>query len=181
MEMHTNWINHAWLLTGVVLMVLELVIPGLISVFLGLGAILTALLSYFGILESISSQITFFFISSFALILIFRERFSRWFPSLEKRDFKKEEVDIIGKSVEILSDTDFETSDGRARFQGTTWNARSLGRVLRSGEKAIIVKRENLTLLLAPPEEEELRFKVDTIKEGKVPKEPDGRTPDPYQ
>jgi membrane protein implicated in regulation of membrane protease activity len=53
-----------WLAIGVILMAVEIVAPGFIIFWFGLGAALTALLSFTGIVESDMIQWLIFFTSS---------------------------------------------------------------------------------------------------------------------
>ena len=47
-----------WLIIGLVLIFLEFLLPGLVVIFLGLGAFAVALLQYSGFLETVTSSIT---------------------------------------------------------------------------------------------------------------------------
>lgn len=67
-----------WLAIGVILMAVEIVAPGFIIFWFGLGAALTALLSFTGITESETVQWLIFFSSSILFLTL-------WFGVLKKR------------------------------------------------------------------------------------------------
>jgi len=68
----------AWLAIGIVLMAVEIIMPGFIIFWFGIGAVITAALVYIGLLESEISQWFCFFISS-GLFLVF------WFGYLKNK------------------------------------------------------------------------------------------------
>ncbi|HRX46289.1 MAG TPA: NfeD family protein [Spirochaetota bacterium] len=67
-----------WLAVGVILMAVEIVAPGFIIFWFGLGAALTALLSFTGLVESEAIQWLIFFASSILFL-------SLWFGVLKKK------------------------------------------------------------------------------------------------
>lgn len=67
-----------WLAVGVILMAVEIVAPGFIIFWFGLGAALTAFLSFTGIIESEPVQWLIFFASSILFLAL-------WFGVLKKR------------------------------------------------------------------------------------------------
>ena len=69
-----------WLVLGVVLTLLELVLPGAVAVFLGFGALAVALALYLGLVEGWISAFTFWFISSLLLLIILRSFLQRICP-----------------------------------------------------------------------------------------------------
>jgi membrane protein implicated in regulation of membrane protease activity len=50
--------------------------------------------------------------------------------------------DAMGQIVEVMEDICEEHDNGRIRFQGTTWKARSTGAVLPKGSRAQLVLRD---------------------------------------
>ena len=62
-----------WFIAGVLLVLAELIIPGGIVVFLGLGCLIVALAAYFGLVGTWMGACTLFFIASIAMILLLRQ------------------------------------------------------------------------------------------------------------
>lgn len=134
-----------WLGLGVVLMLAEFFLPGIIAVFFGAGGILTALFVALGYLQTFPQQVFFWVLSSFILLMILRRQVRRWFPALESYNPYEEDKDIAGREVEVVEDIVPGESTGRVRFQGTTWSATS-DTPIAAGEKARVMSRENLLL-----------------------------------
>ncbi|HDP81401.1 MAG TPA: NfeD family protein [Spirochaetes bacterium] len=67
-----------WLAVGIVIMAMEILLPGFVIFWFGLGGLLTALGVYIGLLKSAEAQWFFFFVSSLALLGL-------WFGVLKKK------------------------------------------------------------------------------------------------
>lgn len=68
-----------WFILGIVFLIAELFLPGFIIMFFGVGALITALLTQFGIISSFNIQIIVFIASSVISLLTFRKRWSTYF------------------------------------------------------------------------------------------------------
>ena len=68
-----------WFLIGFALVLVEFALPGVIIVFLGLGAWVTALFVWLGWAESVGAQTAVFMISSVMLLFGLRHIFRGWF------------------------------------------------------------------------------------------------------
>lgn len=138
---------YLWLLVGFVMMLLELIVPGLIIFFFGAGAIITGLLGLAGLVTSTEMQLGVWILSSFLLILFLRSQVARFFPSLEKREQSPD--DLVDRRAEVISPVDGHSEAGRVRLGGTTWKARSpSGAVIPVGVTVRVVGSENLTLFV---------------------------------
>lgn len=139
-----------WAGFGVLLMIAEFFLPGAVTIFFGLGALLTGAATYYGLTESLYSQFFFWVFSSIVLTLLLRQQVVSWFPSIEKRERPLEEEIMIGKMVEALTDISADSDAGRVRYLGSSWQARSAGAPIPRGARTRIVGRENLLLLVEP-------------------------------
>ena len=139
----------AWIVAGVVLMLLELLVPGAVLVFLGAGALIVALLVWLGLLSSWVSAITTWFIASLALLLGLRGLVLRLVPGETETQSTDEELDVFGQIVEVIEAVGPEPG-GRIRFRGTTWDALCLEQTIPAGSKARIVLREDLAWIVDP-------------------------------
>ncbi|HRS18173.1 MAG TPA: NfeD family protein [Bacteroidales bacterium] len=133
-----------WILFGIAGLLLELVLPGLIILFFGFGALLTGFV-YWIIPLGIEFQLIIFLVSSSVLLILFRKWLQKSF--FEKRAENKDELEeeFVGKQAEAV--TDFVAGSGKVSFKGTTWNAVST-QTIKQGEKVIIEKRDSLTLIV---------------------------------
>lgn len=143
-----------WFFAGLLLILLEFVIPGLIVVFFGAGAWVNALLLVL-FDYSPTGQFFVFLISSLASLLLLRRyslrRLSR--KSLEENLQTGAEVDVVQ-----------EISPGHAGSvfaEGTTWKAESEQRLVK-GERVIILQKRGLVLIVGKRAAEE---KKETNKE----------------
>ncbi len=139
-----------WIIFGIILIVLELVLPGAVVVFLGFGALIVALAVYLGLVEGWISAFTLWFISSLLLIIALRSVLQRYMPEGEaERQSTDEDLDAYGAVVEVAEAMSPQQA-GRIHFRGTTWPAICYESALRPGQKAKIIHRENLLWVIEP-------------------------------
>lgn len=132
-----------WFLAGLVLLLLELAIPGLIIVFFGVGAWLTSLcLLIFNI--DINLQLVIFIIGSVTSLLVFRKYLKNKFFHENSPESKALDEEFVGKSA--LADTDLKAGiPGKINFKGTQWTAVSDMDIM-AGEYFLIKDKESITL-----------------------------------
>ncbi|MDP3003747.1 MAG: NfeD family protein [Bacteroidales bacterium] len=136
-----------WFLIGLVLFLLELVIPGFFIFFFGLGAWITALVCLIGEPGTNLQIIIFALTSVLSLIALRRIIQEKFFYS--KGNLSDEvEDEFTGK--EALTTTDIgPDKKGKIEFKGTTWKAESKSEI-KEGQTAIIIEKENFTLIVKP-------------------------------
>jgi membrane protein implicated in regulation of membrane protease activity len=138
-----------WFLAGIFLMFTEFLIPGFIIFFFGLGAIITAILSWLGILNSIDLQIIVFIVSSLLTLVLFRNKGKKYFKGrVRKADVEESpSQNIIGEKVIVSEEINPAKLTGKVELHGTMWNATS-GEVIHAGESVEITGRKDLTLIV---------------------------------
>ena len=142
MEMNPFWF---WLILGVALMLSEFLLPGLVAVFVGMGALTVAALIHLGYVNPIVHQILVWFVSSLIYIFTLRLLVVRFYPSDRVKQTFEEDTDIIGSIVEVTQPIPPEDL-GRIKHGDSTWNAKSRdGEAINTGEKVKIIGRENIT------------------------------------
>jgi inner membrane protein len=139
-----------WLIAGGVLMISELAIPGLITFFLGLSALLVSLGYKTGLLDGIIPGFTAWFVTSLFSVFVLREFAKKMFSGESHRKQVNEDLDAFGEIVEVLEDISVENEVGRIRFRGTSWQATTTVPLIKSGSKAKIVARDNLVWIVEP-------------------------------
>lgn len=137
-----------WILFGIILMLLELIIPGGIVVFLGLAASGVGAALYFGLLTNLMEALLAWFISSLVLVLILRAVFMKYFEGSQMIENVDEDLDMIG-SIVLVSETVQPYKEGRVKFRDSSWVARS-EEELPSGAKAVISGRDGNILIIKP-------------------------------
>lgn len=153
-----SWLTPSlvWFCCGVVLILLEFAVPGVILVFFGLGAVFTSILSWAGILSGVTGQLVVFLVSSLALLFGLRRYASRFF----KGDSTEENDDeYTGKIARVSRDVLPDTLDGKVFFEGTNWKAVSSVKITR-GSSVRITGKKNITLIVEPVQSPE------NLKEG---------------
>lgn len=134
-----------WLLLGLLLLVSELFVPGLIAAFFGVGALVVGLLTLLGILDSTGSQLLCFAVISVLALFALRKQCQRWLRGAEADPAAADLDDggFIGARVEIL--TDFEDGAGDVLLNGAKWDAES-AEPLRQGASAWVTGHRGIVL-----------------------------------
>lgn len=132
--------HSLWIIAGIVMVVLEFLIPGGIISFVGLSAIIVGVGIYFKIIDSVASAFITWFITSLILLLTLRSVFMKYFEGDSVVQDVDEDKDSIGAIVEVIEEVE-PYKEGRVRYRETTWIARS-DEHFDIGAKARIINRE---------------------------------------
>ena len=131
-----------WVVIGIILCLVELMLPGLIIAFFGAGAIITGIIcALFDI--SLKIQLFIFLVSSLALIFILRKYFKKIFLG-NKTNQESLEDDFIGQKAIAITDITQE-HNGKIMFRGTNWTVSS-EKIITKDSQVQIVGQNNLTL-----------------------------------
>jgi len=137
-----------WLGSGIFLMATELLLPGLVMVFVGMGALTVALGMYFGYIDGNIQQFITFFISSIIYLLTLRFLVLRFVPTDTRKENIDEDDEVIGSIVEVVADIK-SGEFGRVEQSGSSWQARTEGdQTILKGEQVEIVGRDNITWMV---------------------------------
>jgi len=137
-----------WLGSGIFLMAIEFLIPGLVMVFVGLGALTVALGMHLGYIDEIVQQFITFFISSIIYLLTLRFLVLRFVPSVTRKENIDEDEEVMGSIVEIVADIN-SGEFGRVEHSGSSWQARAEGdQTILKGEQVKIIGRDNITWIV---------------------------------
>ena len=134
-----------WFLVGIVLLVLEFELPGLIVFFFGVGAIIVAILCLIFKL-SIDMQLIIFIVASLACLIVLR----KWLKGIfyghvkAKQDIKKEMNDFVGERA-VVKEKITAGLGGKVKLHGTNWEAEA-DEEIEAGEIVEIIGKENITL-----------------------------------
>ena len=137
-----------WLSSGIFLTAIEFLVPGLVMVFVGLGALTVALGMHLGYIDEIVQQFITFFISSIIYLLTLRFLVLRFIPSVTRKENIDEDEEVIGSIVELVADIN-SGEFGRVEHSGSTWQARAEGdQTILKGEQVKIIGRDNITWIV---------------------------------
>jgi membrane protein implicated in regulation of membrane protease activity len=136
-----------WFIIGLVLALLEFVVPGVILIFFGIGAWVAAATTYAGLTDSVGSQLLVFSASSIALLVSLRKWIKGKFYGhvAEVQDLNVNLDEFTGKDVVVLEDVVPGKSSGAVEFKGAKWKAVSEEQIMK-GEEAVIAGNEGITL-----------------------------------
>jgi membrane protein implicated in regulation of membrane protease activity len=151
--MSPDTITWLWLLGGIIILASELLLPGLVAMFLGLGAMVVALLRWLDLIDSLAYSFTAWFVSSLAFIIFLRSTLQRCVPSETSFTPLEEDTDLFGAVAEVVETVSPSHSDGRISFRGTTWPATSDAAEIPTGGKVTILFRENLGWRVQPSDD----------------------------
>ena len=141
---------ETWIILAILFACLEIFVPGGILLNLGIASLVVAIGVQQQILDTwVLTLTTWFIIATFLLIIVYLIT-ERFFPGETTIDNVFEELDIYGKTVNVVEQIGPGTSAGRVEFQGTTWTALGDGSVISAGSQASIVCKENISLVVEP-------------------------------
>ncbi len=136
-----------WFLIGVGLLLLELVVPGLIFVFFGVGAWVTAAV-LLGIDLSINSQLLLFSLTSVGSLLLLRKSIRKKYMDVSINGVEDIENGFIGSQAVSLTEIE-PGKDGKVEFNGSQWEACSSTKI-ESRMAVIIVGMKSIKLIVEP-------------------------------
>ena len=144
----SNLAFSLWLGSGIFLMAIEFLVPGLVMVFVGLGSLTVVFGMHFGYIDGILQQFITFFISSIIYLLTLRFLVLRFVPADNRKENIDEDEEVMGSIVEIVADINSGES-GRVEHSGSTWQARAEGnQTILKGEQVKIIGRDNITWIV---------------------------------
>ena len=123
-----------WLIAMIVLLVIEGVVPGLVSIWFAAGALIALVSSLFG--APLWLQIVWFLIVSIALLVLTRPLAKKYVNS---RTTPTNADRIIGKECVVTEEIDNLRGTGAVSVDGKVWTAR-LERVDGKAPKGSVVK-----------------------------------------
>ncbi len=132
-----------WFIIGLVLALLEFVIPGLIVLFFGVGAWITAL-SCLLFTPGVNTQILIFILSSLLALFLLRKSLKKVFFKENPDKEETLEDEFIGRTA-VVEKAIHPGQPGKISFKGTLWNAVS-DEPLTKGKNVTIIGKESITL-----------------------------------
>lgn len=136
-----------WFIIGLVLFLLELVLPGFVIFFFGVGAWLTALLCLIAN-PGLNLQAIVFAVTSILSLVALRKIIQKKFFYSKDELSRDVEDEFSGREAVAISDFG-PGKNGKVEFKGTQWQAESASAV-REGDRVIIKVKENFKLFVEP-------------------------------
>jgi len=154
MEFDTQYALY-WAVFGITLMLAELILPGLVVLFLGMAAVIVAACIYFGFIHSFVEMMLWWFVISILLIVFLRSLFAKLLPSFTEKQSIDEDAHAVGQIVKVEKRIQPNSKEGRIQFRGSTWNATcERGFSFEPGDQVRITKRIGLLYFVESIEQE---------------------------
>ncbi len=135
-----------WFLIGAVLILLELVVPGLVLVFFGVGAWVAALVCLFGDV-GINTQLIIFLASSLISLALLRNVVKKRYMDRKSPDSDLED-EYIGQTV-VAADSFAAGEIGKVIFKGSSWEAIAQ-QAVTAGQRLKITGYKSIKLFVEP-------------------------------
>lgn len=133
-----------WFLIGILLLIMEFILPGLVIAFFGLGAIVVAVTCLVTDI-SLNAQLLIFIGSSVLSLVCLR----KWLKGIfightsSRQDLKEDLKEFMGQKV-IVKEKITPNIGGKVELHGTNWNAQA-DEEIAAGTVVEIIGKENLT------------------------------------
>ncbi len=132
-----------WFLIGLAFLLLEFFLPGLIVLFFGFGAWITAICTFIFDL-GLNAQLVVFISTSILSLIFLRKYFKRIFVGKDEKAVDEVLEEIVGKTV--IAESDFEKGrKGKVTFKGAIWEALSETDI-KKGDQLKITGKESIVL-----------------------------------
>ncbi len=140
-----GFIPYIWLVIAVVLFIMESLTVQLVSIWLGIAALLTIIPAAMG--ATLVIQLSVFTISS-VVLLILTKPFTKKLIN-QKKIYHTNADQFIGKTAVVIEEINNLNSAGRVVVDGLYWTARSEnGDVISEGENVQINKIEGVKVIV---------------------------------
>lgn len=143
-----------WFMIGVVLVVAEFFVPGIVLVFFGVSAWVVAALVGFvpNVQGSIAIQTAIWVVLSLVLLFSLRSWLRAQLKGFtaNENDLSKMPSESAGTRVEVIEAIDEQTRTGRVRWRGSLWKAEA-DEAIPAGIMVEIVEQKNLMLKVRKP------------------------------
>jgi membrane protein implicated in regulation of membrane protease activity len=136
-----------WFLIGLGLFLLELVVPGFVIFFFGVGAWATALVCLIGD-PGPNFQIIIFAVTSVLSLAALRKLIQKKFYYSMGNKSGDVEDEFTGKEGVAINDFN-KDKKGKVDFKGTRWNAESESEI-KEGQAIIVISKDSLVLKVEP-------------------------------
>ena len=134
-----------WFLVGLVLLIFEFILPGLIIAFFGVGAWVVALVCLITDI-GINTQLIIFIIASVLSLLCLR----KWLKGIflghtgSKQNLKENLDEFVGQRA-VVKEKIVPKAGGKVEFHGTNWLAQA-DEEIAEGVMVEIISKDNITL-----------------------------------
>lgn len=143
--MEADLLTWIFMIGGVLLIFLEAIMPGGIAFLLGVSGVGVGVVRYFGFLDDPLTAVIVWLLSSTVMTIAIRPFINKYFKGESSYKFADEDYEAMDQVVEVIEPVNDLDDEGRIRFQGISWQARSVEGNIPSGSHVRIKYRDNTT------------------------------------
>ena len=143
-------ITWIFLIGGIILMILESVLPSGLSFILGFSGLLVGILRFLGFLNEPTTATLAWVITSIVLTVGALPFIKKYFGGETSYKYADEDYEAMDQIVDVVDPINDENNDGRIRYQGISWQARTLEGEVPAGSQVRIKYRDNTTWIVEP-------------------------------
>lgn len=148
--MDSETLTWIFLIGGIILMVLETVLPSGIAFVLGFSGLLVGILRFLGIFADPTTATLVWVFTSVILTVGALPFIKKYFGGETSFKVADEDYEAMDKIVDVVKDISDTNNKGRIRYQGISWQARTLEGNVNVGTQVRIKYRENTTWIVEP-------------------------------
>ncbi|WP_108124147.1 NfeD family protein [Saccharospirillum mangrovi] len=137
-----------WIVVGILLILSELLATSVVAVFIGLGALVTGLALWAGVIQSLAWQLIVFSVVSLGTLILARRRLKAWFGGFTANQGENHSAFRQDIGERVIVETDFAQGAGRVILNGVAWDALS-DDDLKAGDIAWVVSNEGIRLTVS--------------------------------
>ncbi|WP_340104114.1 NfeD family protein [Rhodohalobacter sp. 8-1] len=146
--MDADFLTWVFLGGGLLLMILELAIPGGVAFFLGISGIIVGVLRFLDLITSTGGSVAAWLILSVGLTIAIRPFIKKYLRPESSFKYADEDYEAMDQVAEVIEEVNEYDNSGKIRFDGTSWRAKSLDGTIKPGAKVRIRYRENITWIV---------------------------------
>jgi inner membrane protein len=146
---HSSFSELYWFILGIILFFAEMIVPGFVIFFFGVGAWITALCIWIGFAPTGDIQMSIFLVSSLGVLVLFRRKGKDYFLGKVSGILGRDQLidDIRGEHAVVMRDITPGVLGGKVEFHGTLWDA-AADEPITKDTTVEIVDRKDLTLIV---------------------------------
>ncbi|MDD4820421.1 MAG: NfeD family protein [Flavobacteriales bacterium] len=141
----------AWLVAAIILLIVEILLPGFIVGCFAVGAVVAAIVAVFG--AGVNAQIFTFAFVTLGVFIFIRPFAIKYLMKDSKHRVTTNHDALPGRIGRVISDIDNEAMRGEVRVDGDIFMARSLsGEPIKKDTDVKIEKIDSIILIVSPVE-----------------------------
>lgn len=137
--------TNVWIIVAALTLIVELVSVSVVFIFFTIGGLVTALLTWLGVIDGINAQLLCFSLVSVLSLVLLRKPFKLW---LKKSKSGTEYSEYLGDKATVIKAIPAQ-GEGRVFYRGTEWIALSENNeAIEAGKSVVIQALDGIKLIV---------------------------------